>query len=164
MIEHIRDLYAYDRWANRRILDAAERLPHQDFVRDLGSSFGSVRDTLVHVLGAEWVWLRRWQGTSPTGLPPWDLDTTGDLRTRWSEVEGEVQSFVGGLVEQDLDRRVAYRNTKGEPFESTMIQMLRHVVNHSTYHRGQVVTLLRQLGADAPTTDLILYDRERRHA
>lgn len=162
MIDEIRDLYAYNRWANRRILDAAARLDPASFTKDLGGSFPSIRDTLAHVLGAEWVWLSRWRGESPTGLPSeWDLSTLEALRGRWAEVERDQRALVDGLAEEDLGRSIAYRNTRGDPFENTMGQMLRHVVNHSTYHRGQVVTMLRQLGAGAVGTDLIQYYRER---
>lgn len=162
MMDEIRELYAYNRWANRRILDAAAVLDAASFTRDLGSSFHSVQDTLVHILGAEWIWLSRWKGTSPTGLPAsWDLSTYDALCERWAEVERDQAAFVDGLTELDLGRAITYRNMKGEGFKNTLGQMLRHVVNHSSYHRGQVATLLRQLGAQAVSTDLIRFYRER---
>ena len=162
MIEEVRELYAYNRWANDRILEAVAMLDAEAFGRDLGSSFPSVRDTLVHVLGAEWVWLSRWQGTSPTGLPGgWKLTTLAEVRSRWAEVTRDQLAFVAGLKEADLTVAVSYRNTRGESFTNTMGQMLRHVVNHSSYHRGQVVTMLRQLGAEAVSTDLIKFYREQ---
>jgi len=161
MIDELRELFAYNRWANHRILDAAAKLSAEALDKDLGSSFPSVRATLAHILSAEWVWLSRWKGTSPTGVPDsWDLSTLDSIRKRWAEVEREQQEFIDALGEDDLRRAVSYRNIKGQPFTSTMAQMLRHVVNHSTYHRGQVVTMLRQLGAEAVSTDLITYYRE----
>ncbi len=161
MSKDLRELYEYNRWANERVLDAAAGLSAEAYARDLGSSFPSVRDTLVHVFAAEWVWLSRWQGTSPAGLPAdWELSTVEALRTRWAEVERERAALLAGLGDAELDRTVAYRNTKGEPFTSSLGQMLRHVVNHSTYHRGQVTTMLRQLGAEPVGTDLIQYYRE----
>src|SRR5690606_38710503 len=154
-------LFAYNRWANHRILDAAAKLGDEALDRDLGSSFPSVRATLAHVLSAEWVWLSRWKGTSPTGLPDsWDLSTLDAIRARWAEVEREQHALIDALGEDDLRRAVAYRNIKGQPFTSTMAQMLRHVVNHSTYHRGQVITMLRQLGAEPLSTDLIASYRQ----
>lgn len=161
-MDEIRDLYAYNRWANRRTLDAAERLTPEELSRDLGSSFPSVRETLAHVLAAEWIWLERWRGSSPPGLPEaWDLSRLEAVRARWSEVETDQRTFVEGLDEAALDRVIAYRNTAGTEFENPLGQLLRHVVNHSTYHRGQVVTLLRQLGAEAVATDYVVYLRER---
>lgn len=162
VIDEIRELYAYNRWASRRIVDAASRLSADELARDLGSSFSSVRDTLAHILAAEWVWLERWRGRSPEAVPDsWNLGTPDELRAKWAEVEDDQAALLSELSEQDLLRRVAYRNTTGEAFEQPMGQMLRHVVNHSTYHRGQVVTMLRQLGAEAPSTDLILFYRQR---
>lgn len=162
MIGEIRELYAYNRWANHRLLDAASRLGPEAFTKDLGSSFPSVRDTLAHILAAEWIWLERWRGRSPTGPPDaWDLSTPDAIRGAWAEVERDRQAFLAGLDDAAPGREIAYRNTGGEPFEQPLGQMLRHVVNHSSYHRGQVVTMLRQLGAEPPATDLILFYRER---
>jgi len=159
-VEEIRELYAYNRWANARILGAAAALDPAAFARDMGSSFPSVRDTLVHILAAEWVWLSRWQGTSPIGLPTWDLSTCDEVRERWAEVEREQQAFIARLTDADIRRSMAYRDTRGRAWENELGQMLRHVVNHSSYHRGQVITMLRQLGAETVATDLIRYYRE----
>lgn len=163
-IDDLHDLYAYNRWANRLLLDAVEQLDAAAFTRDLGSSFPSVRDTLAHVLAAEWVWLQRWRGTSPDGPPGWDASTLKSLRQAWRAVEEDQRAFVDGLLAEDLDRSIAYRNTAGSPFTNRLADMLRHVVNHSSYHRGQVVTMLRQLGATAVSTDLIRWYREGRPA
>jgi uncharacterized damage-inducible protein DinB len=161
-MDEIRDLYAYTRWANRRVLDAAARLSPEQLSRDLGSSFPSVRETLAHVLAGEWIWLTRWRGSSPPGLPEsWDLSSLEVVRAQWAEVEADQRAFVEGLDEAALDRVVAYRDTRGDPYENPLGQLLRHVVNHSTYHRGQVITMLRQLGAEAVATDYVVYLRQR---
>lgn len=162
MPHEIQDLYAYNRWANRRILAAVRALSGEERARDLRSSFPSVQATLAHVLGAEWIWLERWNGRSPGGFPAdWNLDDWVELERRWGEVEAAQGRFVGALTAADLGRAVDYRNTAGTPFVAPLGQLLRHVVNHSTYHRGQVVTMLRQLGAAAPATDLVVYHREQ---
>lgn len=155
------DLYAYTRWANERLLDAVGALSDEAYTREVGGSFGSVQATLAHMLGADWVWLRRWKGESPSALPAdWDLTTFAGLRERWREVEREQAEFVDALGKGDLERVVEHRNMAGAPFANTLDHLLRHVVNHATYHRGQVVTLLRQLGAEAPATDLVRFYRE----
>ncbi|MBI4544743.1 MAG: DinB family protein [Gemmatimonadetes bacterium] len=166
MVEEICELYEFNRWANARVLEATAGLSGEQFTKDLRSSFTSVRDTLVHILGAEWIWLSRWKGVSPGGLPAaWEFPTWEAVRDRWREVETEQTAFVAGLVEESLQQVIAYRNTKGEPFAYPLWQMLRHVVNHSTYHRGQVITMLRQLGAAAVATDLLrFYDEKSRAA
>jgi uncharacterized damage-inducible protein DinB len=161
MIPEILDLYAYNRWANDRVLDAAAALTPVELDRDLKSSFPSVRETLAHILTAEWVWLSRWNGVSPGGPPAgWDLSTLDGIRGRWSEVERERAALLASLDDDALERTIDYRNTKGEPFSSPLVHLLRHVVNHSSYHRGQVVTMLRQLGHAAPATDLVIYHRQ----
>jgi uncharacterized damage-inducible protein DinB len=158
-LDEIRQLYDFNRWANGRILEAAAALAPEPFDRDLGSSFPSVRATLAHVLGAEWIWLARWNGTSPTAPPAWALGDVASLRARWAEVEAGQAVLLASLDDDRLDQAIDYRSLAGEPYRSRLWQMLRHVVNHSTYHRGQVTTMLRQLGAAAPATDLILYFR-----
>lgn len=161
MIDEIRELYAYNRWADRRVLEAAARMPEDALARDLGSSHGSVRDTLAHILAAEWIWLTRWRGTSPTGVPPtWDLSTVLRIREQWSRVHADTDAFITGLTDTDLAAEVSYRNTHGETFASPLWRLLRHVVNHSSYHRGQVVGMLRQLGGQGVATDLVMWYRD----
>lgn len=160
MVEDLRELFAYNRWANGRILDAGAKLDDEAWTRALISSFPSVRETLAHVLASEWVWLERWHGRSPSGPPEsWDTRTPASLRAIWAGVEREGEAFLAGLTDADAARTFSYRNIRGEPFTSTFAETMRHVVNHSTYHRGQVVTLLRQLGAEGVNTDLIAFYR-----
>lgn len=160
--DEFRQLFDYDRWADRRVLDAVSALEPDELTRDLGGSHPSVRATLAHILGADWIWLERCRGRSPAGFPDgWDLSTFDALVARWRRVEEARRDFVEGLDDADLRRTVSYRNTKGAAFENPLWQLLRHQVNHASYHRGQVVTMLRQLGAEPVSTDLILYHRER---
>lgn len=159
-VSRIQALYEYNTWANDRVLDVASHLTPEQFLRHLGSSYRSVRDTLAHVIGGEWIWLMRWKSTSPNALPaPSDFPTLAALRTRWLEVQREQAEFVFGLTEEALVAQVAYINTRGEAFSYLLWQTMQHVVNHSTYHRGQITTMLRQLGAEPIATDfLVFYD------
>ena len=161
MIDEIRGLYGYHRWANDRILDVTAGLSAEELNRDLRSSFPSIRETLLHMLFAEWVWMCRWNGTSPAAAPDdWDVATLAAIRARFDEVDRARTDFLSRLDDQALHRVVAYRNTSGQPFENPLWQLLRHVVNHAAYHRGQVTTMVRQLGRDAVSTDLVQYYRE----
>lgn len=154
------DLFAYDRWANRRVLDACAALPAEAVRRDLGSSFPSVLATLAHVLLSEWIWLERWNGRSPVAAPDaWDLSTLERMSEEWARVENAQAVFLRSLTEDALRGPVAYRNTRGQQFTAPLGQLMRHMVNHSTYHRGQIATMLRQLGHAPPATDLVLYHR-----
>ena len=160
--EDIQRLYDYNSWANARILTACTALTDEQFTRNLGSSFPSVRDTLVHILGAEWIWCERWHGRSHPDLPPGlEFPNLAAVRERWSEVQRNLAEFVASLRDEDLTRELSYQNTKGEAFTHPLWPALQHVVNHSTYHRGQVTTMLRQLGAKPVSTDLIAFYRER---
>lgn len=160
--EQCRALFAYDSWANRRILEACTALSAEQFTRDLGSSFRSVRDTLAHILGAEWIWLERFQGRSAPSLPKADqYPDLAILRARWGEVERDVLGYVDRLSAADLNCSFDYRDLKGNPYRSILWQALQHLANHSTYHRGQVTTMFRQLSATPVSTDLIGFYRER---
>ena len=160
--ENARTLFTYDAWANRRMLDACGALSHEQFTRDLGSSFRSVRDTLAHILGAQWLWLERFRGRSPAALPSAEqYADLASLGARWTQFESELLSYVSGLSAADLERSFDYRDLKGNPYSSLLGQTLQHLANHGTYHRGQVTTMLRQLGAKPVSTDLIGFYRER---
>jgi uncharacterized damage-inducible protein DinB len=160
--EEIRLLYDYNTWANHRSLDAARKLATEQFTKPMSSSFSSVRDTLAHIYGAEWIWLERFQGRSPASLP--DNTQFADLtslRTRWAEQETRLLKFVRGLSQQDLDRVLEYKTLKFGVYRNPLWQSMQHLVNHGSYHRGQVTTLLRQLGAEPILTDLMHFYREK---
>lgn len=160
--EEIRLLYDYNAWANHRVLEAASALTAEQFLKPLGSSFSSLRDTLAHIYGAEWIWLERFQGRSPAALPgASEFSDVARLRARWAEQETRLLSFVRGLSQEDLDRVLEYRTLKFGVYRNPLWQSMQHLVNHGTYHRGQVTTLLRQLGAQPIVTDLMHFYRER---
>lgn len=151
-------LYEYNRWANAQVLAASSRLTEEQFTRDLSSGHRSVRDTLAHILAADWIWHMRWNGISPKALlDPLDFPTIGSLKAKWAVVEREQTEFVNGVTDESLARVIAYLNTKGEEWKYTLLQMMQHVVNHSSYHRGQVATMLRQLGAEPLPTDFLVF-------
>jgi uncharacterized damage-inducible protein DinB len=152
-----RTLYAYNRWANRRIVEACRALDDAALGRPTGGSFGSIHDTLAHIAWAEWLWLERWQHRSPkkSSLP--GASTLAAIERLIGDVARGQQSFVAELTDDRLDERISYQNIKGETWEYTLAQMLQHTVNHSTYHRGQIVTLLRQAGANGVSTDYLLW-------
>ena len=160
-MDDLRRLFEYNRWANIRMLDAADPLTDAELKREILSSFPSVLATLVHTMGAEWVWLERWKGTSPTALAGADgLDSVAAARARWDELWADQQKFLAGLVPGDAERAVSYRLFSGDPDTRPLGELMRHVVNHSTYHRGQLVTMLRQLGRTPPSTDYVRWLRE----
>lgn len=155
-------LYDYNTWANRRVLGAAEKLSSEQFTRPLRSSFSSIRDTLAHIYGAEWIWLERFQGRSPSALPPATVFADcQSLREIWIKHDERLRSFVVGLSQADLDREMEYKTLRFGVYRNPLWQSMQHLVNHGTYHRGQVTTLLRQLGAEPILTDLMHFYRQR---
>lgn len=160
--EEIRTLYDYNAWANHRALSGAEKLSIEQFTKPMGSSFSSLRDTLAHICGAEWIWLERFEGRSPSALPnSGQFPDVESLRSQWGEQEKRLLNFVRSLTQADLDRELEYKTLKFGVYRNPLWQSMLHVVNHGTYHRGQVTTLLRQLGAEPLLMDLMHFYRER---
>jgi uncharacterized damage-inducible protein DinB len=162
-LQDLRTMLDYHYWARDRLLDALQPLTPEQLRRDLGSSFKSIHETIVHTYAAEWAWHSRWHGTSPTALLP--ADTFADLaavRSAWAEHETKMRAYVDGLGEEGIDRVLEYTLLSGQAGATPFWQMLQHVVNHASYHRGQVTTMLRQIGAaPAKPMDMIAYYRTR---
>ncbi len=157
-VSEIQTLYTYNRWANHRVVDACRLLNDRDLTRDLEASYGSVRGTLVHILWGEWLWCERWRGKSPKLI--FDQEQFQDvnaIESRWREVERDHQVFIDALTDELLADSISYENLQGERWEYSLANMMQHVANHSCYHRGQVVTLLRQLHQTPPGTDFLVF-------
>jgi uncharacterized damage-inducible protein DinB len=155
-------LYDFNAWANHRTIDAVAALTPEQFTKPMGSSFSSVRDTLAHICGGEWVWLERFQGRSPSAMPDnsrfADLDS---LREHWAPIGSQLLKFVRGLTQEDLNGALEFKTMKFGVYKSPLWQSLQHVANHGTYHRGQITTMLRQHGAQPIPTDIMHFYRER---
>jgi len=161
MLIQLRELFDYNHWANERLLGACATLAAVDLTRELGGSFPSVWATLTHIYGAENSWLGRWQG-SPTGQPP-DLGDTVDvdgLREKWRALRERQSHWIAGVTDDDARRVIPIVLRSGKRFDQQLGGTMRHCVNHSTYHRGQVTNFLRMLGAEAVGLDLVLYYAE----
>lgn len=160
--ELIRLLFQYNLWADRRLMDVCASLTSEQFTRNLGSSFSSVRDTLAHLYGAEYIWNERFQGRSPATLPQGsDFPDLVSVRAKLEEMDLYFIDYVSRLSQQDLDRVIHYKSFGGNEFSNPLWQSLHQLTNHASYHRGQVVTLLRQLGVKPVSTDLIAFYREQ---
>ena len=159
-------LIDYNYWARDRLLEAVAALTPEQFTRPLGNSFSSIRDTIAHICDAESIWLRRWRGEQPQGFQK--PDRIADLaaaRKEWAGLEREMREMAETLGPEGVERIFEYKDFRGAARSDVFWQMLQHVVNHGSYHRGQVTTMLRQLGAaPARYMDLIVYYRERRQS
>jgi uncharacterized damage-inducible protein DinB len=160
-LHDLQTMIDYHYWARDRLVEALEALTPEQYNRDLGSSFKSIRETVTHIYAAEWAWYRRWQGQSPTALLPADRfpDLTA-LRAAWTELQADMLAFVNALDDARVERTIDYTLLSGHQGASPIWQMVQHVVNHASYHRGQLTTMLRQIGASpAKPMDMIAYYR-----
>jgi uncharacterized damage-inducible protein DinB len=168
--DDIQLLFEYDRWANDRMLQAVSHLIPEQFARDLGGSLPSVRDAVLHIVGGDWIWLAYWKSTTHDAALLADLrklreahfnaDVLPDaaaVRAKCKEVEKEMAELVNSLTDQALAKMLPARNTL-----ISLAHLMQHVANHSTYHRGQVALMLRQLGAEPAATDFHLFLAEGR--
>jgi uncharacterized damage-inducible protein DinB len=154
----VRTLYRYSEWATARIFQAAARLSARELAAPSGASFSSIRETLVHIMAAQLIWLSRWQGTSPTSLlEAREFPDLASIRARWDSIDAETRRFVATLTDADLARVVEYRNTRGERWAYPLWQQVVHQVNHATYHRGEIAAALTQLGHSPGDLDLLIY-------
>ena len=151
-------LYRYNQWANARIWSAAANVTQEQFVAPASFPHGGLRGTLVHALFAEWIWRKRWEGTSPTQrFKPEDFPTVESLHTRWQEEEKQLMDFVNELSDERLNGTFSYTNTSGQPFSRVLWQAMAHVVNHGTQHRSEAAALLTDLGHSPGDLDMILF-------
>lgn len=161
----IRRLFDYTEWANNLAMDAAARLSEEDLRRDVNISHKSIFGTLLHMAGADWIWLERWNGRSPAKDRAWSLwtsDSCADLATlkeRWRDLIDRRARFILELDEERLNADLGFKLLSGDPSSMRLVDQMQHVANHATLHRGQVVGMIRQLGIDPPSTDLLFYLR-----
>jgi uncharacterized damage-inducible protein DinB len=159
----VRDLLLYMLWADRLTLAATRRVKPEDLTRDAGVSFGSVLGTLSHTLGSQRLWLSRFLGNPLTTRP--GSDDYPDLQAwiaGWEESASQIEAFLAGLSDEQLTAPLTWASIPdGAVYTLPLWQAVIHLVNHTTYHRGQVVSLLRQMGYPVPHTDLIVFFNER---
>jgi uncharacterized damage-inducible protein DinB len=162
--ENIQLLFAYNTWANNRILAAAAGLSEAEYAADVpGLSHGSIQATFVHALGAEIIWRRRClEGVSPAALlQAAEVPTFAALRRRWAAEDATLREGLARLTDEALAAPLAYRTTRGTPMVDTLWQVLAHVVNHGTQHRAEAAVALTAFGRSPGDVDLIVYLRAR---
>jgi len=166
----IRQLYDYNYWARDRQLEACRELTPEQFGKSFGGGWSCVRDALAHLADTEAYYLHRWHGRSREEIVstmgysrsqerarywPTRFPTLAPIEQYWQSVEAEVRAYLDGLREADLSQTVTYADSEGRRWSYPLWQLILHVVNHQTYHRGQVSALLRQLGVPPSATDLL---------
>ena len=156
--EIIRSLYDYSAWANQRILDTAAGLSQEQFTEKVGPSYGSLRNTFVHTMSGQWIWLERWQGRSPpammyrAGFP--DL---ASIRTRWEEIEHDTRQYLDRINPDLLQEVISYTTTGGRPGAFPLWQVVVHQANHQTQHRSEAAVMLTNFERSPGDLDIVVY-------
>lgn len=147
-LELIRAYYGYNEWANNRLLKTAEALSADEFSRPQGASWGSIEANFGHIVGAQIIWLSRWRkATSPLPIVEVQAITGFDgISAAFEGSHTDLREFVAGLSDQGLDEVLAYTDSRGNAYRSVLWQLLLHVANHGTYHRGEIAMALTALG------------------
>ena len=159
-VVEIQRLYDYNSWANERVLESLQPIGQDVFTDNRQASHGSIRGIIAHIGGAEWIWLQRWKGASAGSLlAESEFETIEIAAQRLRKIDQDLQEFTSQLTQLDVDGRRGYSTTEGKAYSNVLSDMLLHVVNHSSYHRGQITTLLRQAGAVPQSTDFIRFIR-----
>jgi uncharacterized damage-inducible protein DinB len=165
MLDYIHMIYGYNYWGNARILDACASLTQAELDAPTKNGYASLRATLVHAMHANWIWLSRWQGVSPTTvLDERDYPTLASIRERWQREEQQTRAFLASLTEEKLASDLTYQNLKGVSFTLPLWQTMVHLVNHGTQHRSEVAFMLTALDRSPGDLDMSLYLNSRRDA
>lgn len=157
-VADLNNLYDYGYWANEKLFDAISQLTPEQFTAPVGGGHESIRNTLVHVLSAEWGWLNRCGGPERgPRLNPADYPNAETLKGTWTKVEAHVREFLSILKDEDLVRDVEFMNDRGEKRSMPLESLLQHAASHGVHHRGQVALMLRSLGYAPGNIDMLIY-------
>ncbi len=158
--QEIKVLYAYNAWATNRVFEALAEVPEELCMVDLKASHGGIHGAMTHLIAAEKIWVSRWEGKPEASLLlARDVPSLAALKQIWEDVASRTARFVAKLDDRKLQSSFEYTSTEGKRYTHTYQQTLQHLVNHSTYHRGQIAILMRQVGAQPVATDLIDFYR-----
>lgn len=150
------ELFDYNYWARDRQFQICAGLTDEQFQRPMGSSFTSIRDTMVHMFAVEWLWLERWRGKSPQYLLETDkYPILSTIEERWYIVEREMKEYLAGLKDEVIEQPITCISSRGQKWTFTLWRMILHLISHQSYHRGQVTTLLRQLDVQPSKVDFL---------
>jgi len=148
----------YSAWASRKVVEAARAVPDSEIEKPVGASHSSLLGTLGHILWADWLWYTRVVG--PVEQP---AVTRQALETVWPDIQNRWIAWAEGSRDAEIERLVEYKSILDNQIARTPAwQIVLHVVNHATLHRGQAVGMLRQMGIEPPHTDLMFFYRELR--
>ena len=156
--EMILEVYAYNAWANNRILETAAKLTDEQYRANSNPSFGSVHNTLVHIMSTQWVWLSRWVGSYPRKhLDPTGFAGLSEVRTRWNEVESNTHLYISRCSEENLAGHLSYINSQNAKKAYPLWQLMLHQINHATQHRSEIALILTCFNQSPGPMDFIVF-------
>jgi len=163
VVEMVRGLYDYHRWANRRLFEVATTLGEELASRDVGKQFSypTVRRMFGHLYGADKIWLERWTGATLSTAPGDEFATLASIRAPWNDLERDQRAFVESLTPVDLERVIEFRNMDGQPTRVALWSLLQHVANHGTHHRSEIATMMTMISGSPPDTGIATYLRSQ---
>jgi uncharacterized damage-inducible protein DinB len=163
MKEQLTELAAYNLWANHLLLDLINNLPEEKQKQELPSSYKSIYTTVLHMWTAESIWWQRMKLQERFSIPMEEFKgSLKEMSGQLLEQDRQWKEWVSAASEPMLRHEFKYHNSKRESFKQPIYQMLLHVFNHGSYHRGQLVNMLRQLGIEKiPATDFIVWSRKK---
>jgi uncharacterized damage-inducible protein DinB len=156
--DEARTLIQYSGWASKKVLEAVQKLPPEDRDRENGVSHTSIGGTASHIFLADRIWYQRTMASTDPVV--WDA-TFAQTEIEWPALQAKWEAWAQALTDADTDRVIEYKLLNGNPGASQVKQIVTHLVNHATLHRGQIVGMIRQLGIQPPATDILWYYREQ---
>lgn len=157
-------LFKYNTWANQRILKTTEKLSSEKFTEKVKFGYGNLRETLVHILVAEFIWCVRWEGkTLKDVIEVDDFPNFSTLQIRWHNEEQHLAQFLEHVSDYELNQPIRYTTSKGNTNNEKLWQQMVHLVNHGTQHRSEAAALLTSFGHSPGDLDFIVFLRENRY-
>ncbi|MGE6370092.1 DinB family protein [Planococcus kocurii] len=155
-------MFSYHKWVTLACLQHVRDLGEELYKTEGINSFASIQETTEHVLGVEKLWLLRMSGVANPTFEHFDVETTEQAAESFMLLHAEMELFFASLPEAQWQETLHYRNMRGDDFSTTREEMLFTFVNHASYHRGQVTSLLRQFGKEGMALDYIYYQKQNR--
>ena len=159
--QEMRQLFAYNAWATNKFFDTLGPMAHDQLIKEMHTSHSSIFNTLTHLVGAEKIWYSRWTGGAVEPfLKAESVPSLAALKELWTKVGFDIAKFIASVTDKKLLELFEMKTSKGEVFAQIYWQAMLHVIDHSTYHRGQIVAMLRQMDVVPPSTGMIGFFRE----
>ena len=155
--QYFKELAEYNLWANLIVCDWLEEINDEQWSKEIISSFNSIQETVLHIISAERAWIERFKKNPQTVWIQSSFKGTKEEHIKlWKEASEEFKSIVDAFNENNLNVNLDFKRLNGDAYSMPYYQLFAHVVNHATYHRGQLVTMLRQAGfTNISATDLL---------